>query len=82
MCDMNHTLVIWASHFPAGFVSLQLFSYEWCVMIGLLCIVDVRLMAKGACLHCCGEEEDEEKKPQGTAFLQRFRPLHSNSLRT
>lgn len=57
MCDVNCTPVVWASNSPAGLVWLQLFVYESFVMIGLLCIVDVRLMAKGTTLHCCGEEK-------------------------
>lgn len=63
MCDINCTPVVWASHSPAGFCLLQLFYYDSFVMIGLLCIVDVRLMAKETIPHCSGE-----KTPQGTAL--------------
>lgn len=77
MCDINCTPVVWASHSPAGFCLLQLFYYDSFVMIGLLCILDVKLMAKETILHC-----SREKKPQGTPLEKRLPPLHSNSLRT
>ena len=78
MCDINCTPVIWASHSPAGFCLLQLFYYDSFVMIGLLCIVVLRLMAKETVLHCSGGE----KKSQGSALEKRLPPLHSHSLRT
>lgn len=77
MCDINCTSLVWASYSPAGFCFLQLFCCDSFAMIGLLCILDVRQMAKETMLHCSGE-----KKPQGTALEKRLPPLHFNSLRT
>lgn len=76
MCDINCTPVVWASHFPAGSCLLQLLCYDLFVMIGLLCIFDVRLVAKEISLYCSG------KKPPGTALDKRFLLLHANSQRT
>lgn len=76
MCDIN-CIPVWTSHPPAGFSLLQLFYYEAFVVIGLLCIVDVRLMAKETIRHCYGL-----KKATGDCVGERLPPLHSNSLRT
>lgn len=70
LCDINCSPVVWASHSPAGSCLLQLFYYDSFVMIGLLCIFDVRLMAKETIRHY-----SEEQKPQGTPLDDGLLPL-------
>lgn len=79
MCDINCIPVVWTSHSPAGFSLLQLFYYEAFVVIGLLCIVDVRLMAKETIRHCYGEKKCHRRlrwRKASTTALQFIEDLH------
>lgn len=75
MCDVNCKPFFQALLSPTGFCLLLYFHHGSFVVNGLLCIVDVRLMAKETIPHCHGEN-----KPKWTPLETRNPPLYSSLL--